>query len=157
MGVISNDHAWTTNNREQNSFGRSTLARGNHVLKWKKFLDCIFKYLVTRGADVSLITVLNRRRSISELSSRINLSPLATADRIRKREESGILQGFRTVVDPVKAGRGSASVRPHAVLRAKLRVALTGYRLVARSSHHTLCDRSGLLGAHGRGGGHVSD
>ncbi len=43
--------------------------------------------------DWEILEQLQRdgRQSINELSRRINLSPPATADRIRKLEESGVL------------------------------------------------------------------
>ncbi len=76
--------------------------------------------------DWEILEQLQRdgRQSINELSRRINLSPPATADRIRKLEESGVLQGFRAVVDPVAAGRG---------VRAFVRMQCYGPTCVLRS------------------------
>jgi Lrp/AsnC family leucine-responsive transcriptional regulator len=44
------------------------------------------------------------RLSYKELGRRINLSPPAVAERVRRLEESGVLAGYRAVVDARRAG-----------------------------------------------------
>ena len=47
----------------------------------------------------------NARLSYSELGKRVSLSANATAERVRRLRERGIIAGFRTVIDPAAAGR----------------------------------------------------
>jgi Lrp/AsnC family leucine-responsive transcriptional regulator len=47
----------------------------------------------------------NARLSYSELGKRVSLSANATAERVRRLRESGIIAGFRAVIDPAAAGR----------------------------------------------------
>ncbi len=44
------------------------------------------------------------RLSFNELGRRVNLSPPATAERVRRLEESGVITGYRARVDPAKVG-----------------------------------------------------
>ncbi|SFP00903.1 Lrp/AsnC family transcriptional regulator, leucine-responsive regulatory protein [Amycolatopsis arida] len=44
------------------------------------------------------------RLSFKELGRRINLSPPAVAERVRRLEESGVIAGYRAQVDPGRAG-----------------------------------------------------
>ncbi|MEP7191275.1 MAG: Lrp/AsnC family transcriptional regulator [Actinomycetota bacterium] len=54
------------------------------------------------------------RLSFNELSRRVNLSPPAVADRVRRLQESGVITGYHAQVDPLRAGRGvRALVRMH--------------------------------------------
>ena len=54
------------------------------------------------------------RLSFNELSRRVNLSPPAVADRVRRLQDSGVITGYHAQVDPVLAGRGvRAIVRMH--------------------------------------------
>jgi Lrp/AsnC family transcriptional regulator, leucine-responsive regulatory protein len=45
------------------------------------------------------------RLSYRELGERVSLSANATAERVRRLRETGVIAGFRAVVDPVAAGR----------------------------------------------------
>jgi Lrp/AsnC family leucine-responsive transcriptional regulator len=47
----------------------------------------------------------NARLSYSELGKRVSLSANATAERIRRLRDRGIIAGFRAVIDPAAAGR----------------------------------------------------
>ena len=47
---------------------------------------------------------MNARITIVELSKRVNLSPPAVTERIKKLEEEGYIKGYRTVVDYDKLG-----------------------------------------------------
>jgi Lrp/AsnC family leucine-responsive transcriptional regulator len=49
--------------------------------------------------------VANARLSYSELGRRVSLSANATAERVRRLSERGIIAGFRAVIDPAAAGR----------------------------------------------------
>lgn len=44
------------------------------------------------------------RLSFKELGRRVNLSAPAVAERVRRMEESGVITGYRAVVDPRRAG-----------------------------------------------------
>ena len=50
------------------------------------------------------------RLSYNQLGRRVNLSSPAVAERVRRLEESGVIAGYRALVDPAKAGRPRASV-----------------------------------------------
>ena len=47
----------------------------------------------------------NARLSYSELGKRVSLSANATAERVRRLRERGIIAGSRAVIDPAAAGR----------------------------------------------------
>jgi Lrp/AsnC family leucine-responsive transcriptional regulator len=47
----------------------------------------------------------NARMSYRELGEHVSLSANATAERVRRLRESGVIAGFRAVVDPAAAGR----------------------------------------------------
>jgi len=44
------------------------------------------------------------RLSFKELGRRINLSPPAVAERVRRLEEAGVITGYRAQIDPRRAG-----------------------------------------------------
>lgn len=46
----------------------------------------------------------NARLSFRELGSRVNLSPNAVAERLRRLVESGVIRGFHADIDPVAFG-----------------------------------------------------
>nr|WP_017973015.1 Lrp/AsnC family transcriptional regulator [Actinopolyspora halophila] len=58
--------------------------------------------------DRSILEVLERDGRISnqELAERVGLSPSPCLRRVRRLEESGIIRGYRAVVDPSAVGRG---------------------------------------------------
>jgi Lrp/AsnC family transcriptional regulator, leucine-responsive regulatory protein len=49
--------------------------------------------------------VRNARISYRELGERVSLSANATAERVRRLCETGVISGFRAIVDPAAAGR----------------------------------------------------
>jgi Lrp/AsnC family leucine-responsive transcriptional regulator len=49
--------------------------------------------------------VQNARLSYRELGERVSLSANATAERVRRMHESGVIAGFRAIVDPAASGR----------------------------------------------------
>lgn len=60
------------------------------------------------STDVALLVELqaDARRSYRQLAARVHLSPPAIAERVRRLEQSGVLQHYRAVVDPAAVGRG---------------------------------------------------
>ncbi len=60
------------------------------------------------NTDVALLVELqsDARLSYRQLAARVHLSPPATAERVRRLEQAGILQQYRAVVDPTAVGRG---------------------------------------------------
>src|SRR2546421_16252 len=48
----------------------------------------------------------NARLSFAELARQVGLSPPAVHDRVAKLESSGVIQGYRTVVEPESIGLG---------------------------------------------------
>jgi Lrp/AsnC family leucine-responsive transcriptional regulator len=57
--------------------------------------------------DREILSQLSRdgRISFRELGEHVSLSANATAERVRRLQESGVIAGFRAVVDPAAAGR----------------------------------------------------
>jgi Lrp/AsnC family leucine-responsive transcriptional regulator len=49
------------------------------------------------------------RLSFNELGRRISLSPPAVAERVRRLEATGVITGYRAVVDPAQAGQSLAA------------------------------------------------
>src|SRR5215207_54482 len=45
------------------------------------------------------------RLSYNQLGKRVNLSPPAVADRVRRLEEAGVIAGYKAQVDPARAGQ----------------------------------------------------
>ncbi len=66
--------------------------------------------------DRALLAALQAegRRSIAELARDVRMSASATAERIRRLEEAGVITGYRAVVDPAALGY---SVLAHLRLR----------------------------------------
>jgi Lrp/AsnC family leucine-responsive transcriptional regulator len=50
------------------------------------------------------------RLSWQELGRRVNLSANATAERVKRLEQSGVISGYQAVVDPVALGRSVEAV-----------------------------------------------
>ncbi len=50
------------------------------------------------------------RLSFAELGRRVNLSPPAVAERVRRLEEAGVIRGYRAEVDPAALGYGLAAL-----------------------------------------------
>ena len=48
----------------------------------------------------------NARASYAELGRLVGLSPSATAERLRRLEDAGIIRGYRADIDPVSLGLG---------------------------------------------------
>jgi Lrp/AsnC family leucine-responsive transcriptional regulator len=49
------------------------------------------------------------RLSFNQLGKRVNLSPPAVADRVRRLEETGVIVGYKAQVDPARAGQPLAA------------------------------------------------
>lgn len=49
--------------------------------------------------------VRNARLSYRELGEKVSLSANATAERVRRLRERGVIAGFRAIIDPAAAGR----------------------------------------------------
>jgi Lrp/AsnC family leucine-responsive transcriptional regulator len=58
--------------------------------------------------DRSILTTLERHGRISnaELAERVGLSPSPCLRRVRRLEETGVIRGYRAVIDPAAVGRG---------------------------------------------------
>ncbi|GAA2683345.1 Lrp/AsnC family transcriptional regulator [Streptomyces lunalinharesii] len=58
--------------------------------------------------DRAIVAVLEQegRISNSELAARVGLSPSPCLRRVRQLEETGVIRGYRAVVDPAAVGRG---------------------------------------------------
>jgi Lrp/AsnC family transcriptional regulator, leucine-responsive regulatory protein len=58
--------------------------------------------------DRSILAVLERHGRISnnELAARVGLSPSPCLRRVRQLEESGVIRGYRALIDPAAVGRG---------------------------------------------------
>ena len=58
------------------------------------------------NTDLKILSRLmqNGRSTWAELAAMLNMSPPGVADRVRRLEESGVITGFSTQVDPAKAG-----------------------------------------------------
>lgn len=56
--------------------------------------------------DDKIIQVLqsDSKTTNSELASIVNLSPTACLNRVKKLEKSGVIAGYKAVIDPAKAG-----------------------------------------------------
>jgi len=63
---------------------------------------------VLDAIDRELLRLLgeNGRASFTELGSTVGLSPHATADRVRRLQETGVIRGFTTLVDHAALGGG---------------------------------------------------
>ena len=57
--------------------------------------------------DRSILAVLERygRISNSDLAARVGLSPSPCLRRVRRLEESGVIRGYRALIDPAAIGR----------------------------------------------------
>ncbi|MDK0524178.1 Lrp/AsnC family transcriptional regulator [Streptomyces sp. ML-6] len=58
--------------------------------------------------DRSILAVLEHSGRISnnELAARVGLSPSPCLRRVRNMEESGVIRGYRALIDPAAVGRG---------------------------------------------------
>ena len=58
--------------------------------------------------DRAILTVLERdgRISNAELAARVGLSPSPCLRRVRRLEETGVIRGYRALIDPAAVGRG---------------------------------------------------
>jgi Lrp/AsnC family leucine-responsive transcriptional regulator len=74
------------------------------------------------------------RVSLSELGRRVNLSPSAATERVRRLESLGVITGYQATVDPVKAGYP---------LLAVVRLKYPGNR--HQPLHHLLGERREIL------------
>ena len=83
----------------------------------------LFTYTSQDGAldevNVQLLRELERdpRVTTAELGRRVGMSSPAVAERVRRMEESGIIQGYTVIINPVPLGLPIAAyvrIRPHA-------------------------------------------
>jgi Lrp/AsnC family leucine-responsive transcriptional regulator len=58
--------------------------------------------------DWSILAVLEKRGRISnaELAAEVGLSPSPCLRRVRRLEETGVIRGYRALIDPAATGRG---------------------------------------------------
>ena len=58
--------------------------------------------------DRSILAVLEKHGRISnaELAAQVGLSPSPCLRRVRRLEETGVIRGYRTLIDPAAIGRG---------------------------------------------------
>jgi Lrp/AsnC family leucine-responsive transcriptional regulator len=56
-------------------------------------------------SEIVRLLVRNARMSYRELGEHVSLSANATAERVRRLRERGVIAGFRAVVDPAASGR----------------------------------------------------
>jgi Lrp/AsnC family leucine-responsive transcriptional regulator len=58
--------------------------------------------------DQSILAVLEKHGRISnaELAARVGLSPSPCLRRVRRLEDTGVIRGYRALVDPAAVGRG---------------------------------------------------
>jgi Lrp/AsnC family transcriptional regulator, leucine-responsive regulatory protein len=58
--------------------------------------------------DRSILAVLEKHGRISnaELAAEVGLSPSPCLRRVRRLEETGVIRGYRTLIDPAAVGRG---------------------------------------------------
>lgn len=58
--------------------------------------------------DTQILNMLQKDARISnaEIARQVNLAPSAVLERVRKLEESGVIRGFATILDPKKVGFG---------------------------------------------------
>ncbi|WP_426517346.1 Lrp/AsnC family transcriptional regulator [Diaminobutyricibacter sp. McL0618] len=63
---------------------------------------------VTDAVDDRILAELQTdgRQSIADLSRAVHMSNSAVAERVRRLEEAGVIQGYRAVVDPERLGYG---------------------------------------------------
>lgn len=56
--------------------------------------------------DLSIIRALQEdaRATYADVAKRVGLSPSSVHDRVRKLEESGVIRGYRAVIDPMAVG-----------------------------------------------------
>lgn len=62
--------------------------------------------------DRAIVLALQRnaRMNFRDLAAEVNLSPNATADRVRRLERRGVIQGYTAILDPVAAGRNLTAI-----------------------------------------------
>lgn len=96
-----------------------------------------------------MIDALQRdgRMAFSELGRRLNLSPPAVADRVKKLQDLGVFRAFKAVVDPAAIG---APVQAFVRLRAEAHFhprieALAADRPEIRECHHVVGEDSFIL------------
>lgn len=73
------------------------VTRSGHTLYARNVDRVDWRILAELQADARL--------SFNEMARRINLSAPATAERVRRLQDAGIITGYRAHVDPAKAGR----------------------------------------------------
>src|ERR1700685_621439 len=58
--------------------------------------------------DQSILAVLEKygRISNAELAARVGLSPSPCLRRVRRLEKTGVIRGYRALIDPAAGGRG---------------------------------------------------
>ncbi|WP_329529341.1 Lrp/AsnC family transcriptional regulator [Streptomyces sp. NBC_01462] len=83
--------------------------------------------------DRSILAVLEREGRISnnDLAARVGLTPSPCLRRVRQLEESGVIRGYRALIDPAAVGRG-------------LRV-LAGVRLVRHNRADVVAFEQGVM------------
>jgi Lrp/AsnC family leucine-responsive transcriptional regulator len=97
--------------------GRSMKARSTASALADRRIERFSRQMTLRSekeldqTDWRLLAELQKdgRLSYNELGRRVNLSPPAVAERVRRLEESGVIRGYRAEVDPRRAGQPLAA------------------------------------------------
>jgi Lrp/AsnC family leucine-responsive transcriptional regulator len=68
--------------------------------------------MVLDNVDYQIINLLQKdaRMSIKRLSQIVSLTPPAVAERVRKLEKTGVIKGYRAIVDPKKLGKNIKAI-----------------------------------------------
>lgn len=83
---------------------------GDHLVlpgdSWQSFRMAAKLTISLDRVDTAILSVLqdNGRLSVAELARRITMSHSATAERVRRLEESGVISGYAAEVDPEALG-----------------------------------------------------
>jgi Lrp/AsnC family leucine-responsive transcriptional regulator len=70
------------------------------------------KSMILDNVDYQIIKLLQEdgRMPIKRLSQMVSLTPPAVAERVRKLEKTGVIKGYRAIVDPKKLGKNIKTI-----------------------------------------------
>ncbi len=89
--------------------------------------------------DLNILTLLikNARVNSSEIADKVNLSPSAAIERIKKLENNGIITGYTAIIDPSKLGKDVMALMSVAIEHPKYNDVFI--KAVASNNHITEC------------------